>query len=560
MDSQARSLHSLLQDWAAATINTTLPKPPPYDGPDVSITGFVEHTDYVMPGACFIARVRTGTDGHAYIGRAVEQGAALIVGQLPEEELEHLLMTVPYLRADDSSVAEAWLAAAFYDFPGSHLVIIGVTGTDGKTTTVHLINEMLLAADLKSGMLSTIRASFGDSEEPLALHVTTPEAPIMQRHLRRMLDTGLTHCVLEVTSHGLSQNRVAGIDFDVAVLTNVSHEHLDYHGNYKSYLEAKSRLFRSLAQHSVRDENSSSPKNRVRSAAVLNADDESFTSLSTATAATRISYGFEGSSDVFARERYYHREGTAFTLTLPKSKGDALVEIPITTTLIGPFNVYNILAAAAAAHVLNLPPEAIKRGIEKLVGLTGRMERIEAGQPFEIVVDFAHTPNALEKAIAAARAMVSGRIITVFGSAGKRDVSKRRLLAEISAKAADYTILTAEDPRTDSLDNILKAMAAGCRAQGGIEGSSFWRIPDRGQAIYWALNIAQKDDLVLICGKGHEQSMCFGATEYPWNDTDVTLKMMAAFLNDLPAPDSGLPTFNPAQEPLSRRPNPWRAL
>jgi UDP-N-acetylmuramoyl-L-alanyl-D-glutamate--2,6-diaminopimelate ligase len=548
MQAKSRRLLNLLDDWAAAVINTTFPKPPKYDGPDVNISSFVEHTDYVKPGACFIARVRTGTDGHAYIGEAVKRGAALIIGQRSKKELDHELGSVAYLRVDDSSVVEAWLAAAFYDFPGNQMVNIGVTGTDGKTTTVNLINEILLAANLKTGMLSTITASFGDSEEPLALHVTTPEAPVMQSHLRRMVDKGLTHCVLEVTSHGLSQHRVDAIDFDLAVVTNVTHEHLDYHGDYEKYLAAKSRLFRDLSLGHIKNRSRGSSKKHIQKKAVLNADDESFSSLSAASPSRSVSYGLYEKADICAKEINYHRDGTEFTLCFPQNEGDLsneLVEIQIASTLIGPFNIYNILAAASAAHVLEIPPELIKKGIENLKQLTGRMERLEAGQPFEIVIDFAHTPNALEKAIAAAKGMVDGRIITVFGSAGKRDVAKRRLLAEVSARTADCTILTAEDPRTESLNDILESMAIGCRSHGGIEGKNFWRIPDRGQAIYWALSIAQKNDLVLICGKGHEQSMCFGTVEYPWNDIDITLKMVAAYLDGNPAPDSGLPTFNP---------------
>jgi UDP-N-acetylmuramoyl-L-alanyl-D-glutamate--2,6-diaminopimelate ligase len=547
MLTKSRRLLNLLDDWAAAVKNTPFPQPPKYDGPDVTISSFVEHTDYVKQGACFIARVRTGTDGHAYIGEAVKRGAALIIGERPRKELDHLLRSVPYLQAGDSSVVEAWLAAAFFDFPGNQMVNIGVTGTDGKTTTVNLISEILLAANLKTGMLSTITASFGDSVEPLALHVTTPEAPVIQSHLRRMVDKGLTHCVLEVTSHGLSQHRVDAIDFDQAVITNVTHEHLDYHGAYENYLAAKSRLFHSLSLGHIKNPRGEALRKHVQKTAILNADDESFSSLSAAVPSRIVTYGLDETADVFAKEINYHRDGTDFTLCLPQNDGDksnGLVEIKITSKLIGPFNIYNILAAAATAHVLKIPPELIKNGIEHLKQLTGRMERLKAGQPFEIVIDFAHTPNALEKAIAAAKGMVDGQIITVFGSAGKRDVGKRRLLAEVSAREADWTILTAEDPRTESLDDILEVMAAGCRYQGGIEGKNFWRIPDRGQAIYWALSIAQENDLVLICGKGHEQSMCFGAVEYPWNDVDITLKIVAAYLDGLPAPDSGLPTFD----------------
>ena len=554
MQTNSKSLLNLLDDWAVAVFNTPFPKPPKYDGPDVNISSFVEHTDYVKPGACFIARVRTATDGHAYIGEAVKRGATLVIGQRSKKEFKHELGSVPYLQVEDSSIVEAWLAAAFYDFPGNQMVNIGVTGTDGKTTTVNLINEILLAANFKTGMLSTIMASFGDSEEPLALHVTTPEAPVMQRHLRRMVDEGLTHCVLEVTSHGLSQHRVDAIDFDLAVVTNVTHEHLDYHGDYENYIAAKSRLIRGLSLGHIKNRNGGSSKKHVPKTAILNADDESFSSLSAVAPSRSVTYGLDERANVFAKEINYHRGGTDFTLCFPRNDGDLsnrLVEIQIASTLIGPFNIYNILAAAATAHVLEISPELIKKGIENLNQLPGRMERLEAGQLFEIVIDFAHTPNALEKAISAAKVMVDGRIITVFGSAGKRDVAKRRLLAEVSAQTADRTILTAEDPRTDSLDDILESMATGCRSHGGIEGKNFWRIPDRGQAIYWALSFAQKNDLVLICGKGHEQSMCFGTIEYPWNDIDITLKMVNAYLDGLPAPDSGLPTFDPKYDPRS---------
>jgi UDP-N-acetylmuramoyl-L-alanyl-D-glutamate--2,6-diaminopimelate ligase len=214
---------------------------------------------------------------------------------------------------------------------------------------------------------------------------------------------------------------------------------------------------------------------------------------------------------------------------------------------LGEFNLYNSLAAIAIARLLGVQPEAIQEGLKSVFGVSGRMERINAGQPFLVIVDFAHTPNSLEKAILAARGMVegeNGRVLTIFGSAGKRDVEKRRLMAEISARHADLTILTAEDPRTESLDDILEMMAFGCRSQGGQEGVSFFRVPDRGEAIYFALTMAQPNDVVLICGKGHEQSMCFGATEYPWDDRAAAVTAIEAMLNGRPLPDTGLPTYN----------------
>jgi UDP-N-acetylmuramoyl-L-alanyl-D-glutamate--2,6-diaminopimelate ligase len=246
--------------------------------------------------------------------------------------------------------------------------------------------------------------------------------------------------------------------------------------------------------------------------------------------------------DVYATDIRYKAQATQFQLHLATA---AAPPIPIHTSLVGEFNVYNMLAASTAAEALGCSPETIRCGLEAVEGIHGRMERVDRGQPFLVIVDFAHTPNALAKAIFAARRMLphEGRIITVFGSAGKRDVEKRRLMAELSAREADLTVLTAEDPRTESLDDILAMMAEACRREGGVEGQTFWRVADRGRAIYFALSLAQPADLVLICGKGHEQSMCFGTIEYPWDDLEATITALDAFLAGRPMPDLGLPTY-----------------
>ncbi len=540
-----KSLFDLLKKWETAVIGTTHPKPPAYDGPDVAIKGFVEHTGSVKPGICFVARVRTGTDGHPYIGKALEQGASLILGQRLAEELDVDLGETPYLLVEDTAVALAWLSAAYYNFPGRQLVMIGVTGTDGKTTTASLLYHVLKAAGLEVGMLSTIKAVIGQTEEPLALHVTTPEAPIVQHYLRRMVDAGLTHCILESTSHGLSQHRVDAVDFDMAVVTNITHEHLDYHGGYEGYYAAKARLFEALGEGGLSLETNNDYKERLIKTAVLNKDDGSYERLITIDVPRQISYGLLNKdgvkADVMAHNLRFTADATHYQLTLPSNNGSSET---VNSKLVGEFNVYNMLAAAATGEALGLSSAQIRDGLEAVQILTGRMEPINEGQDFLVIVDFAHTPNGLEKAIGAARGIADGRIITVFGSAGKRDVEKRRLMAEISARTADLTILTAEDPRTESLDDILEMMAAGARSQGGIEGQTFWRIPDRGQAIYHALSLAQPQDMVLICGKAHEQSMAFGTIEYPWDDLAATRTAIKAHLSNQPMPDLGLPTFN----------------
>ncbi len=252
------------------------------------------------------------------------------------------------------------------------------------------------------------------------------------------------------------------------------------------------------------------------------------------------SYALHNDAHVTAADLQFSAEKTKFKLKLSSQ-----AEVDITTELVGVFNVYNMLAAATTAQLLGLTPAAIQAGFAAVTPISGRMERIDRGQDFLVIVDFAHTPNALQEAIEAARGMVTGdgRIITIFGSAGKRDVEKRRLMAEISARAADLTVLTAEDPRTESLDDILEMMSLGCRSQGAVEGENFWRVPDRGHAIYFALSLARAGDVVIVCGKGHEQSMCFGTTEFPWDDRDATRAALDAFLAGKPMPDLGLPTF-----------------
>ena len=529
----SRNLKQLLAKWqTAVSISPHLPQPPAYTGPDVTLTGLTEKSGEVTPGVGFVVRVRAASDGHPYIGQAIERGATFILAQRSPADLG---LTVPdgvvYWQVADTAVTLACLSAAWYDFPGRELTCIGVTGTDGKTSTSRLLFEMLRAGGLRVGLLSTIKAVIGDSEEPLELHVTTPEAPVVQRYLRRMVEAGLTHCVLETTSIGLAQHRVDAIPFQMGIVTNITHEHLDYHGDYDGYLAAKARLFDITAQSG--------------GTAVLNRDDSSYKKLAAIAGANQISYGLH-EADVTASERQYAADLTRFTLHLSGGHLPDQPPLPIATPLVGEFNVYNMLAAAAAAHCLGLDATAVQQGIAATDLISGRMERIDEGQDFLVVVDFAHTPRALEVAIDAAKRMVAtrnGRVITVFGSAGKRDVAKRHLMSEISARDADISVLTAEDPRTEDLGDILAMMAQGCERQGGLEGETFWRLPDRGRAIYHALTLARPNDLVLICGKGHEQSICFGTIEYPWDDRDATRAALRAFLAGQPMVDLGLPTF-----------------
>lgn len=483
---------------------------------------FVEDSRQIAPGGVFVARAGRSMDGHDYIGAAITNGAVAVVGERPRPDVGAL--SVPYVQVQDGHLVTGRLAASFYDFPSRDLVVIGVTGTDGKTTTIHLLQSVLKrATNGRTGYISTIGADFGDHEAETGLHVTTPAAHEVQAYLAQMRDAGLTHVLLEMTSHGLDQGRLAGVDIDGAILTNITHEHLDYHGTFENYRYAKSIMFRMLAEAQIQAQ--------VPKFSVLNADDPSFEYFAAIPADRVVSYGITNNADVRAQDIQFGPDGTAFMV------GEQRFHLQ----LLGAFNVQNALAVIGACRVLRVDDAIIREGLAAVEGISGRMQSIDEGQDFLALVDFAHTPGALHNALRTARTLIDGsnRVIAVFGSAGLRDVEKRRLMAEVSAKLADMTVLTAEDPRTESLDDILQMMADGCAAQGGVEGETFMRVQDRGEAIHRACQMAQPGDIVLVCGKGHEQSMCFGTIEYPWDDRDA----LRAALRGVPL--RTLPTAKP---------------
>ena len=491
------------------------------DFQNIPITGIAADSRQVQPGNLFVAMTGGSADGHRYIPEAIQRGAAAVAGTQPLSGLR-----VPYIQVDDSRYALAYLAAAYHGNPARKMVVIGITGTDGKTTTANLLFKILKTAGLRTGMISTVNAVIGDLELDTGFHVTTPDATDVQRYLAMMAEAGTTHVILEATSHGLAQYRVEACDFDVGIVTNITHEHLDYHGSYEEYRAAKARLFTLLGK--------SAPKAyAVPRTGILNRDDDSYEYLSNLTTVDQLSYGLHPQADVRATEVEFTGVGSAFQVSGP------FFHFPVETKLVGEYNISNCLAAAAAAvGVLKVEPGAAQAGIASLEGVPGRMEVIDLGQDFTAIVDFAHTPNALRNALAAARKMTGGRVISIFGSAGLRDQAKRRMMAEVSGEFADISILTAEDPRTESLDAILEEMAAGVESQGGVEGVDYWRVPDRGEAIRLGVSMARPGDLVMACGKGHEQSMCFGTEEFAWDDR---VAMRAALAEHLKKPGPEMP-------------------
>lgn len=475
----------------------------------VPVARITHDSRQVGPGTLFVAYQGVYQDVHQYLPDALARGAAAalverepgaLVGELGLPD-SAILVQVP-----DARLARAQAAAALMGHPSRHMAVVGITGTDGKTTTSTLIHAMLEAAGRPAGLVSTVAARIGSDALDTGLHVTTPEPEDLQGYLAAMRERGSQVAVLEVTSHGLAQHRVTGIAFDVAVITNISHEALEYHGTFEAYAEAKAQLFHMLAE--------SPPKPDVTKTAVLNAGDPSYARFHRIPVARQLTYSLSGPADFRARDLRHSTGGLAFSALTPAG------ELEVRSPLMGHYNAANILAAMAASAALGASPDAWQRGLAAVRGIEGRMQPIDAGQAFLALVDFAHTPNALRHALLTGRELIGplGRVIVVFGCAGLRDPGKRRDMGRIAAEIADLAFITAEDPRTESLEAIMAATAQGFADLGSTEDRSFWRIPDRYEAIRRACEAARPGDVVLVCGKGHEQSMCFGTVEYPWDD------------------------------------------
>ncbi|MEJ2359060.1 MAG: UDP-N-acetylmuramoyl-L-alanyl-D-glutamate--2,6-diaminopimelate ligase [Deinococcales bacterium] len=458
------------------------------EGPEV--LAIVQRHDRVAPGALFVARKGERFDAHHVLHEAVAAGAVAVVG---EAALPDPLPWggVPYLRVPDARVALAKLAAAFHGRPAEHLTVLGVTGTDGKTTTATLLHHLLVGRH-PSGLVSTAAIRVGSEAVPLEGHFTTPEATEVQALLARCRDQGLSHVVLECSSHGFSLHRLDQVAFAVGVWTNLSPEHLDHHGTMAAYREAKATLMR---------------RSRV---SVLNRDEPDFAYF--AAAARRVvDYGEHPDSDL--RLEAVDEEPGALTLRL-RAEGERLrARLP----MVGRYNAWNALAALAAAREVGVP---LAEGAERLAafrGVPGRMQVVQ-DRPFTVVVDFAHTAPALAKALTALRPAPPCRLLVVVGSAGERDPGKRAPLGETAARHADLAFFTEEDARSENLDNILEAMASGARSAGARDGREFRLVPERREAIRQAVAEARPGDVVLLAGKGHEATLERAAETLPWDE------------------------------------------
>jgi UDP-N-acetylmuramoyl-L-alanyl-D-glutamate--2,6-diaminopimelate ligase len=390
---------------------------------------------------------------------------------------------------------------------------IGVTGTDGKTSTSNLIHTLLEHAGRRSGLMTTANFKIGLQEWENNTRQSTLEALDIQRMLRQMLDAGVTHAVIEATSHGLALQKVHGCEFDLGVVTNITHEHLDFHKTIEEYQKAKAQLFAMLDP--TRDKGSG-----CNPTAVLNRDDSSFEVLKPYCRVPILDYAIEAKAAIRAIDVELNARNTRFLLITPDA------EIQVESSLVGRFNVSNCLAAIAAVYSQGVAVPDIVAGLAKMKGVTGRMERIDEGQPFTVIVDYAHTPDSFQKVLATLRPLTSGKLMVVFGSAGERDIQKRPLMGKIAAQMGDFTVITDEDPREEDREKILREIAAGAEASGKQLGTDFLCIADRRTAIQTAFGIAGPGDTVLLAGKGHEQSIIMGREKLPWDERQVARDLL----------------------------------
>jgi UDP-N-acetylmuramoyl-L-alanyl-D-glutamate--2,6-diaminopimelate ligase len=500
---------------------------------DIDISGIAYDSRAVQPGGLFIAIAGFHTDGHAYIPQAIERGAVAVVVEaeaFKRSSVQTLERSnaITWVEVDNSRTALAPIAAAYYGYPGGQMRVVGITGTDGKTTTTFLTSAVLEAGGHRTGMMGTVDFKIAGRQWANDTRQSTPEAPEVQALLREMADAGCDYAVLESTSHALSArwNRLGGAQFDVAVLTNVTHEHLDFHGTVEQYRRDKARLFEMLGEGDrgwgTGDGEASAnpyppspiPAPKARKVAIVNADDphhQMFLDAAPAHA-TRLTYGIANPADVRAYEVAASQHGLRFRVESPW--GGAQLNLKLT----GDFNVANALAALTIGLAEGVPIEAAARALEAIPGVRGRMERIEQGQPFTVLVDYAHTPGAFEKLMGIVRSLTSGQLIAVFGSAGERDREKRAIQGQVAARYCDFLVLTDEDPRLEDRDAIIAEIAAGAEQAGKRAGSGYARIPDRPAAIRAAFERARPGDIVLLLGKGHESCIIYGTDKTPWDD------------------------------------------
>jgi UDP-N-acetylmuramoyl-L-alanyl-D-glutamate--2,6-diaminopimelate ligase len=457
----------------------------------------------VTPGSLFVAMPGLRVDGHRFIADAVARGAVAVVAERPPDT--PVLASIPVITVANARLALSNLAAAFNDQPSRALCVVGITGTDGKTTSATLLWHAWRGAGIAAASITTVDRRTGDVVTDNPSRQTTPDAPELQAELARIRDAGCTHVALETSSHALEMHRADGVEFRAAVFTRITTEHLELHGSLDRYLAAKARLLERVSA-------------RPDGIAVLDAGDPfGFPRLAAIPVATRLTYTDlpDIAADLRAEDISAGPSAVRFIARTPWGTAEVRLR------LAGRFNVRNALAALAAACATGAELGSAVRGIQAAEAVTGRMERVDLGQPFEVVVDYAHTSNALETVLRELRQTTSGRLWAVFGSAGERDLAKRPAMGSVAARLADVSVITDEDPRGEDRDLILEQITTGAVAAGGVRGGNVFVIPDREEAIGFAVANAAPGDTILCAGKGHEKTLETATGEMQWDERAV---------------------------------------
>lgn len=471
----------------------------------------------VERSALFVAVPGFETDGHEYLAQALEGGAVALLVQEDRRAIWEAALAgkpVAVIAAPDTRRALADAAAAFYGHPARELRIVAVTGTKGKTTTSYLTTALLEAGGQRTGLISSVEFKIGDKFVANSSQTTTPESLEVQALLAQMRDAGARYAVVEATSHALALDRLAHLGPDVAVFTNLYPDHLDFHPDMEHYRASKARLFAMLDDAADKG---------IEKLAVLNADDPASAAMRSSTKHARVlTYGVESPADVRAADVQLSEKGSRFRLIAPQGEIDASVP------LLGLFSVYNSLGAAAVALSQGVSLDAVVQGLAAFGGVPGRLEPIDCGQPFGVVVDFAHTGDSLRSILQALRPVASGRLIAVFGAGGDRDPGRRTGMGRAAAELADFTVLCNDNPRTEEPARILDQIAQSMLDAGKSEGAGFVRIPDRREAMRHAFGLAREGDVVLVAGKGHEPYLIVGTEYLPWDDREVAREELRA--------------------------------
>lgn len=491
---------------------TLLPAPPvlPDAAGSTTVTAVVYDSRRAVPGAIFVGLRGQKEDGTRFAPQAVARGAALVVAESPAPAGHHVAWVV----VPDARLALALLADRFYGHPSGILRVIGITGTNGKTTTAYLLRSILEAAGQRCGLMGTVVYSVGREDRQATR--TTPEAPDVQRMFSEMVDNGCAAAVMEVSSHALALKRVDGVRFAAGVFSNLTRDHLDFHGDMETYFAAKRRLFEMLPEGAPSVVNVDDPKGQVLAGSVRRP----------------VTYGIRNAADVTPEPFGYALTGLRFTARTPKGA------VQVKSTLVGQPNVYNLLAAIATADALDVPHEAIESGIEQLPGVPGRFEvASQPGDDIGVVVDYAHTDDALKNLLETAHALSPGRLITVFGCGGDRDRTKRPLMGAVGGRLSDVLIVTSDNPRTEDPAAIIDEVLRGIPGQVDRAGSRGSRpaphapevlaIVDRRDAVTKAIDVARPGDLVIVAGKGHEKTQVIGDRELPFDDVAVSRDALA---------------------------------